>query len=361
MTPAANGMGSEDGAPMPTAATPESTQGPSAPASTPATPAPPPATSPAARLPRGWPTLPEAGALALVLLALLVLFSLTSPYFLTYDNLVNVATNVAVIAMIAAPATLLLIGGQFDLSVGAGVAWVGVVVAFVAPEHGLLLAAIAGFGAAMLVGLFNAVGVTVVGVNALITTLASLAIFRGLTKVMSDGQTLILEGFSALGTTRPLLNIPLPVYIAALAMALFYILLRHTVYGRAVYAIGANPAAARLAGIRTGRVVFIGFMLSATMVGVAGLIQVSQLGAASPVAASGLELSVVTAVILGGASLAGGRGTMLGTLLAVLILGVLNNGLILLKVPSFWQEVTRGVLLFAAVAFDQLRIRVASR
>lgn len=100
-------------------------------------------------------------------------------------------------------------------------------------------------------------------------------------------------------------------------------------------------------------------MLSATWVGFAGLIQVSQLGAASPLAATGLELSVVTAVILGGASLAGGRGTMLGTVLAVLIIGVLNNGLILLKVQSFWQDVTRGFLLFGAVAFDQLRLRLS--
>ena len=314
-----------------------------------------------ATLPRAWPSIPEAGALTAVLVALVILFSLTSPFFLAYDNIVNIATNVAVITMIAAPGTLLLIGGQFDLSVGAGVAWVGVVVAWAAPEMGLPLAVVAGFGAALVLGLFNGLGVTVFGVNALITTLASLAIFRGLTKVLSDGQTLLLSGFSELGTSRPLLNIPLPVWIAAVTVVVFFVILRFTVFGRSIYAIGASAAAARLAGIRNRRVVFIGFMLSAIMVGIAGLIQVSQLGAAAPLAASGLELSVVTAVILGGASLAGGRGTILGTLLAVLILGVLNNGLILLKVPSFWQDVTRGVLLFSAVAFDQLRIRLSRR
>jgi ribose transport system permease protein len=314
-----------------------------------------------AKPPRARPGIPEAGALTVVLIALVIYFSVTSPYFLAYDNLVNISTNVAIIAIIAAPATVLLIGGQFDLSVGAGVAWVGVVVAWAAPLYGLPVAVALGFAGALIIGLFNGLGVTLFGVNALITTLASLAIFRGLTKVLADGQTLLLGNFSALGTARPLVNIPLPVYVAAVTMLLFHFVLRYTVYGRSIYAIGASPAAARLAGIRTRRVVFIAFMLSSTMVGIAGLIQVSQLGAAAPVAASGLELSVVTAVILGGASLAGGRGTMFGTLLAVLILGVLNNGLILLKVPSFWQDVTRGLLLFAAVAFDQLRIRLSTR
>jgi ribose/xylose/arabinose/galactoside ABC-type transport system permease subunit len=128
-----------------------------------------------------------------------------------------------------------------------------------------------------------------------------------------------------------------------------------------MYAIGASPPAARLAGLRTNRAILIGFVVTAAFVGIAGLIQVSQLGAASPVAAAGLELSVVTAIILGGASLAGGRGTMLGTVLAVLIIGVLNNGLILLNVPSFWQEVARGVLHFGAVAFDQLRMRLTTQ
>lgn len=328
-------------------------------ASQPADPVAPPVPDRTPALPRAWPSVPEAGALTLVLIALLVLFSFTSGYFLAYDNLVNIATNVAIIGMIAAPATLLLIGGQFDLSVGAGVAFVGVVMAWAAPQYGIPVAVVLALASAFGIGLFNGLGVTVVGVNALVTTLASLAIFRGLAKVLSDGQTLLLEDFKTIGTTRPLLNIPLPVFIAAATVIVFFLVLRFTVYGRSIYAIGASQPAARLAGIRTRRAVFLGFMLSAAWVGFAGLIQVSQLGAASPLAANGLELSVVTAVILGGASLAGGRGTMLGTVLAVLIIGVLNNGLILLKVPSFWQDVTRGFLLFGAVAFDQLRLRLA--
>jgi ribose transport system permease protein len=125
-----------------------------------------------------------------------------------------------------------------------------------------------------------------------------------------------------------------------------------------MYAIGSNPVAARLAGIRSVRAVFVGFLLSGIAVTIGGLILVSQLAAASPEAANGLELSVVTAVILGGASLAGGRGTVLGTLLGVLLLGVLNNGLTLMSIDSFWQDVARGSLLLAAVGFDQLRLKL---
>jgi len=310
---------------------------------------------------RHRPSLPEAAALASVLIALAVFFSLTSPFFLGYDNLVNIATNVAIITIIAAPATLLLIAGQVDLSVGAGVAFVGVVMAWAAPQFGIPAAVVLSFAAALLIGVANGVGITVVGVNSLVTTLASLGVLRGLTKVLANGQTLLLTGFSDFGTARPILEIPIPVIVAVVTVLLLYVVSRYTVYGRSMYAIGASPPAARLAGLRTNRAILIGFVVTAAFVGIAGLIQVSQLGAASPVAAAGLELSVVTAIILGGASLAGGRGTMLGTVLAVLIIGVLNNGLILLNVPSFWQEVARGVLLFGAVAFDQLRMRLTTQ
>ena len=159
-------------------------------------------------LPRAWPSIPEAGALVAVLVGLVVLFSLTSPYFLSYLNLINIATAVAVITIVAAPGTILLIAGQFDLSVGAGVAFVGVVMAWAAPEFGLPLAVVAAMLAALGIGLFNGLGVTFVGVNALVTTLASLAILRGLAKVVSDGQTLLLRDFGTLGTSQAVLRYP---------------------------------------------------------------------------------------------------------------------------------------------------------
>lgn len=312
-------------------------------------------------------SLPETAALFAVLIVLFIFFSFASPFFLTADNVVNILQNVARIGIVACAATLLLISGQFDLSVGSVAAFSAMIMAVAAAPPGITktpfalglpleLAFVVAMLGGLLVGLINAVSVTVFRINALITTLGTLAIFRGLTKVLGEGQTIRIEKFGSLGVTR-FLEIPLPVYIFGAMVVLFFLMLRYTTYGRSMYAIGASPTAARLAGIRTNRAIVIGFLLSAALAGFSGLILLSQVGGASVNANIGLELSVVTAVVLGGASLAGGRGGIVGTILAVLIVGVLGNGLIQIGVPSFWIEVANGVLLLAAVGFDQLRVR----
>ena len=315
-------------------------------------------------------SVPETAALIVVLVALFAFFSVTSPFFLQRDNLVNILQNVAVVGIIACPATLLLIAGQFDLSVGSAAGFAGMLmaVAALAPGAGgtdvpwsgtlpLAAAFVVAVLGTMLVGAINGFSVTVIGINALITTLGTLAIFRGLTKVLGNGQTIRINGFGDLGVVR-ILEIPLPVYIFGGVVLLFWFVLRYTVYGRSLYAIGASPSAARLAGIRTRRVIFIAFLLSSACVALAGLIRLSQVGGASVNAGLGVELSVVTAVVLGGASLSGGRGGIAGTVLAVLIVGVLANGLIQLDVPSFWIEVANGLLLLGAVAVDRVRVRL---
>ena len=308
--------------------------------------------------PKKGRAVPETAALFGVLVVLIIFFSITSKFFLNTDNLVNILQNV----------TLLLIAGQFDLSVGSNAAFAAMVMAVVAAPPGvtkvpfafgapLEVAFVVGMLAAVLVGVVNAMSVTVFRINALITTLGTLAIFRGLAKVLGNGQTIRIEYFDDLGTLR-ILGLPLPVYIFFAMIIAFFLILRFTTYGRSMYAIGASPTAARLAGLRTNRAIFIGFILSSLAAGLSGLVLLSQVGGASINANIGLELSVVTAVVLGGASLAGGRGGIVGTILAVLIVGVLGNGLIQLGVPSFWIEVANGVLLLAAVGFDQLRVRL---
>jgi ribose transport system permease protein len=278
----------------------------------------------------------------------------------TDARLLDVHQN-APILILGLAVMMTLIAGQFDLSVGSASAFCGAVLASLAGSQDLGIAIPVAILAGVGIGMLNGFLVTVVGINALITTLGTLAAFRGLTQVLTDGQTLSVTGFSTLGTSRPLLDIPLPVFIFAAIAIAFWLMSRYSVFGRSMYAIGSNPVAARLNGIRSGRVIFIGFLLSGLCVAIGGLILTSQLGAASPQAGMGLELSVVTAVILGGASLAGGRGTIAGTMLGLLIIGVLNNGLVLLNVSSFWQEVARGTLLILAVSFDQLRIRLTDR
>jgi ribose transport system permease protein len=279
----------------------------------------------------------------------------------TENNIINVLTAIAVTGIIAVPGTMLVIAGQVDLSVGSGAALCGVLMASVAQSQPIWVGVLAALAAGIVVGLINGLLVTVVGVNSLITTLGMLSALRGLTQVRAGGGTITLANFSALGTGRPFLNIPVPVLLLLAIIAIAIAVMRYTVFGRSVYATGSNPVAARLVGIRGNRAIVTAFVASGLAFALSGLVLDSQLSAASPQAATGLELTVVTAIVLGGASLSGGRGTIQGTLVGLLIIGVLNDGLTLLNVNSFYQEVASGVLLILAVSFDQLRHRLAGR
>src|SRR5581483_4082947 len=280
--------------------------------------------------------VPEWAVLVVVLGALVAFFSARSPYFFQTDNFINILIASAVVGIIACPTTMLLVAGQFDLSVGAGVALVTCMFAtsFVGGDGSfaaVLIALAVGIG----IGALNGFLVTVVGVNALITTIGTMGAMRAFAYIRTDGQAIGFNGFTTLGIDRPFLNIPWMVWIFVFIVLITAFVMKQTTYGRALYAIGANSTAARLAGIRTRYVIFVGFVIS------------------------GLAVQAVTAVILGGASLAGGRGSIVGTILGVLVIGVINNGLVLLNVVSFWQDVVRNLLLIAAVAIDQLRLRIA--
>jgi ribose transport system permease protein len=302
--------------------------------------------------------IPETAGLLFVLLAMGIFFAIKSPVFLNSDNFVNILSAAAVTGIIAAPGTLLLISGHFDLSVGSGAALAGTLMAtVVGGGHGLVLGVVVALLVGLGIGIANGIFISILGVSSLIATLAGLTALRGLTEVISNGQTLSIAGFSSLGTSRPFFNLPIPTLIVAVVMLIFWIILRFTVYGRSMYAIGSNGLAARLSGIRAGRAIFIGFVLSGLASALAGLVLVSQLSAAAPTAGTGLELSVVTAVVLGGTSLSGGRGSIVGTAIGLLIIGVLNNGLVLLNVNSFWQQVAQGVMLILAVTAGQVRSR----
>jgi len=304
--------------------------------------------------------LPETTALLAFLVVEFAFFSIKSPYFLGWDNWLNILTAIAVIGIVAAPGTLLMTAGQIDLSVGSITAFTSVVLANFALSHSMGLSVAVAVAAALVVGLINGFLVTVVGVNALITTLGTLAAFRGLSNVVAKGQSVSVDGFSGLGTDRPLANIPIPVFLLIAVLALVWFLMRYTVYGRSMYAIGANASAARLVGVRTGRYIFIAFLISAAACSLSGLVLTSQLGVGSGLFGIGMELSVITAIVLGGASLSGGRGSIVGTAIGLLIIGILNNGLTLTGVDPFWQDVARGTLLICAVSFDRLRVRIGA-
>jgi ribose transport system permease protein len=305
--------------------------------------------------------LPDSVALIIFLIAESVYFALRSQYFLSWDNWLNIFTAVAVIGVVAAPGTMLMTAGQIDLSVGSVTAFTSVIIAYFTVNHGLGFSVTMAVLAAIGVGVLNGFLVTVLEVNALITTLGTLAAFRGLSNVIANGQTVPVDNFSWIGTDRPFFNIPVPVILLLLVMAFVWALMRYTVYGRSMYAIGSNPSAARLVGVLSKRFIFFGFILSAAACALSGIILTSQLGVGSGLFGIGMELSVVTAIVLGGASLSGGRGSIVGTLVGLVIIGILNNGLTLTGVNPFWQDVARGTLLIAAVSFDRLRARLSGK
>ena len=297
-----------------------------------------------------------------VLIILCVFFTIRSPFFFTSTNLVNVLVNGAVIGIIGSAMTLLLVARQVDVSVGSAIGFAGAVFAVFARDYGLEWGVVGAIGAAMAIAAINAVAIIKFRVNSILTTLATLVAFRGASKVVMDGRAVRIEGFRFLGRTRFEvwgIEVPVAVIVLLLVVAIFYVIMRLTKYGQHMYAIGANPQAARLAGIPLERQVGIAFVLTGATVALAAMIVVSQVGAVSPTTGERMEFLALTGVIVGGASLYGGRGSVIGTLVAILILAVLDNGLVLLQVQSFWQEVSRGVLLLGAVIFDQLGRREA--
>jgi ribose transport system permease protein len=294
------------------------------------------------------------------LIGVCVFFSITTPFFLRSSNLLNIMQNTVVVGLVAAPLTLLLVARQVDLSVGSAVALAATTLAVVVEAgYGMTVGVVAAMAAAMLVAVVNAIVITRFRVNSIIATLGTLVAFRGLAKLEGSGRNIRVDDFDLLGRARIDilgLQVPLAVLILIAVLALFWLVMSQTRYGRHMYGMGANPKASLLAGIRLERNVVIGFVLTGLVVGLASLIAVSEIGAVAPTTGEGLELLAITGIILGGASLSGGRGTIPGIIIAILILAVLDNGLTLSRVTSFWQEVVRGAILIAAVALDQARL-----
>ncbi len=298
--------------------------------------------------------------LAVVLLVLVAYFSVTSDVFFSGTNLRNVLLSISVMGILAAPATLLLISGNFDLSIASTAALCGVVAGVVMESQGPVIGILAALGVGLLAGLVNGFLSSVVGIASIIVTLGTFQAFRGLARLTSNGQTVRLNDAIEFLTAR-VAGIPMQIILFVVIAAFAAFVVRYTRFGRSVYAIGSNASAARLAGLRQTPTVFTLFIASGVLAALAGLILASQLDAASPNAATGLELQVVAAVILGGASLSGGRGTIAGTILGVMILGVMQNGLTLLSISGFWRDIATGVVLILAVAVDQIRIRLGGQ
>jgi len=304
---------------------------------------------------------PWAGTAMLLFfyLIIIVIFTLLSPFFMSFRNLLSVGTNASFIGLMAAAGTPLIIAGGLDLSVAAVAGLAGVVVS-IGYAAGIdiwvscALALILG-GA---IGAANGALTNGLRLNPFIVTLGTMSIISGLSLVMTGGLTnpLLVDAFNWIGSGR-ILMIPFPLILMVVVFAVIWWVLSFTPFGRYIYASGGNPDASRMLGIPVDRTQIILYIGSGLAGALAGIVVAAMLGAAAPNAVGGYLLTVIAAIILGGTSLFGGRGSVWGTLLAVLILGTLNNGLTLLNVSSFWQDVTKGAVLLLAVGLDQLRVR----
>jgi len=294
------------------------------------------------------------------------------PTFLLPDNLRNVANQIAVIAILAVGMTLVILTGGIDLSVGSLIALAAVVTADLVGRlggAGAGTAAQVAAGAATLllcgsVGAFSGLVVTRFRVPPFIATLAVMQVASGLAYILSEGVPIydLPDGFVRLGRgAEPLLGIPYAVLLTLLLYAAAHVLLSRTTFGRAVYAVGGNPEAARLAGVRVGAVLVTVYTLCGALAGLGGVVMASQLKSGAPTYGLMYELYVIAAVVVGGASLAGGEGSVLGTLVGALIIAVIQNGMNLTHVESYSQKVVLGLVILGAVLLDRLRQRLRAR
>jgi ribose transport system permease protein len=289
-----------------------------------------------------------------MLLLVGIVLSMASPVFLTQTNLLNVGLATSVAALLAAGQTYVIILGEIDLSVGAALGFSAIVTASTLRDHGLVPALAAGLATGAAIGLINGLLVTKTRMPSFIATLATMSVLSGLTLQFTSGNPvgIVDFDFQGIGQDR-LAGIPVPVWIMFVVYALFGFALARTRFGRFVYATGDNAEAARLSGIRTQRVKVQAFVISGLLAALAGFILSARLSTAEPTAGTGLELEAIAAVIIGGTSLAGGRGNLLGTLVGALVLGVIDNGMNLLDVSPFLQNVVKGLVILLAVFLDR--------
>jgi len=273
-------------------------------------------------------------------------------------NILNIARQVSIIAIIAIGATLVIITGGIDLSVGSAVAVVGVVVAmFVQAGVNVWISFLLGLLAGAIIGFINGIIITRLGITPVITTLAMMMILRGLTYVLSGARPLynLPKVFKVIGAGY-FGPIPIPIVIVVVLYILFHFILTRTKFGRYVRAIGGNEQASIQTGINVKRVKLYVYIIAGLLCGLGAIILASRLGSAQPTAGVYMEFSVISAVLLGGTSMSGGEGTMIGSIIGALIIGVISNALNLLNVSAFYHQIVKGLVILIAVLIDRIRL-----
>ncbi len=299
----------------------------------------------------------QALSVFLALVGMVIGLSILTPHFLTGENIFSVIRNFSFVAILAIGETLTILTAGIDLSVGSILGLSGCLAALAMhagwPDG---LAVLFGLASGTALGFLNGVLITGLKLAPFIVTLGMLSIARGLAYVVTKGWPIsgFSEGFMFLGQGS-LWAIPVPVIIMVVFAVLMGVLLNHTVWGRQLYAIGGNEEAARLSGVRVSSVKVLAYTLSGFSAALTGILLMARLGVSQSVAGQGYELDAIAASVIGGTSLMGGEGTVGGVVIGAAIMGVLRNGLVLLGVSAFWQQVAIGTVIILAVAVDRLR------
>lgn len=292
-----------------------------------------------------------------VLLLLIIILSLLTDTFFTGRNALNVLRQISMNSILAFGMTFVIVSDGIDLSVASTVALAGVLASDLAhPGQGypLILPIVVAIGIGAVIGVINGLIISRTGVPAFIVTLGLQQIARGVSFIYTDGRSIIdiSDSYQYIGQ-GDLLGIPFPIYLLIGMLIISYILLQRTKFGRYVYAVGGNSMAAKVSGIRVAKIKTIVYVISGICAGIVGLILSSRTGSGNPNAGMSYELDAIAATVIGGTSMSGGKGTILGTLVGALIIGILNNGLDLINVSSYVQQVVKGVIIIGAVLIDR--------
>lgn len=299
----------------------------------------------------------SGGLLYAGFLVLIIVFAIASPVFLTPGNVANIGRQTTLVTIMAVGMTLVIIAGEFDLSVGSVMALAGVLAALAMQNFGdvWIIGASIALAVGAGVGLVNGLLTTMLSIPSFLITLGSLSIARGLALLVTGTRPINIldENYYAIFGEGTLFQIPAPIIWTLVVVAAGILLLHYSTFGRQIYATGGNATAARYTGINTKRVKTICLLLAGASAGLAALVLTARSHAARPDAGAGIELDVIAAVILGGAALSGGRGTIIGALVGSLVIGVLNNGLNLVGVDPSLQLAVKGLIIWFAVAIGR--------
>ncbi|MFP3557569.1 ABC transporter permease [Paraburkholderia sp. SIMBA_049] len=294
-----------------------------------------------------------------VLIVLCIVLSFANQYFLTLGNIADILRQTSINGILAVGMTYVVLTAGIDLSVGSTLALAGIISASLvtgAHPHGAAFGLVAGLAVGAAIGAINGLLVARLSIPPFVATLGMLSAARGLTYIYNDGMpvTDLPDGYLTIGTGA-IAGIPVPIIFFALVVVLFWFVLRYTTYGRYVYAVGGNVKSAKTSGISTGKIIFSVYVIGGLLAGLAGIILAARTTSALPQAGMSYELDAIAAVVIGGTSLSGGTGSLGGTVVGALLIGVINNGLNLLGVSSYYQQVVKGVIIVGAVLLDASR------